>query len=91
MKINIKCPKCNHEFNIEHLLPKNEISEEQKKQLFEEGKQQGLSDGEIGRAKDRENYTNALNKALESQKQSTVADKGKIAEKILENFLKWEL
>ena len=89
MKTNIKCPKCNHEFNIEieHLLPKNEISEEQKKEFFEEGKQQGLSEGEKARAKDRENLSNALNKVQRNVKPPTFADEGKNAESKLEDFL----
>lgn len=86
MKINIKCPKCNHEFDeeIEHLLPQNEISEAEKNKFIEEGKKLG----EIGREKDRENYRNALEKALRSQKHPTVDDEGKIAEVKLENYLK---
>ena len=85
MLIDIKCPKCDHEFkkNIEDVLPKNEISDQEKQDLIEQGKQ----DERIGRAKDKQNYLAEIESLSKKLKKSQFSDKGKVAEEILENFL----
>lgn len=85
MLIDIKCPKCDHEFkkNIEDVLPKNEITDQEKQDLIEQGKQ----DERIGRAKDKQNYLAEIESLSKKLKKSQFSDKGKVAEEILENFL----
>ena len=85
MLIDIKCPKCNHEFNknIEDVLPKNELSDQEKKELLNQGKQEER----IGREKDAEKFRIEIDNLSKKLNKSQFADKGKIAEEVLEKFL----
>jgi len=98
MEINIECPKCNHTFkkNIDEINTKfaSKITEKEREEIREEGKKQGLKEGEEGRKKDREKYKKEIEKvsrvAQSSVKKSeklSIPDKGKIAEKLLEEYL----
>ena len=85
MLIDIKCPKCDHEFkkNIEDVLPKNELSDQEKQELLNKGKQEER----IGREKDAEKFRREIDNLSKKLNKSQFADKGKMAEEVLENFL----